>query len=127
MQSRNLLLPAAVALLSLFATAASAHTRLVKSSPADQAQVAPPARVELQFSDIVQLKSLTIQQGSARPRPLPDVPEKWADTFALPVEALPAGSYVLRWSAATEDGHTAEGQIRFTVQDAAHQHQHQHP
>ena len=90
----------------------------------DPPQVAPPARVELQFSDIVQLKSLTIQQGSAKPRPLPGVPEKWADTFALPVEALPAGSYVLRWSAATEDGHQAEGQIRFTVQDAAHQHQH---
>lgn len=122
MDIRNLVLPAAVALLSLFATAASAHTRLVKSSPADQAQVTSPQRIELQFSDIVQLKSLSLQQGSAKARPLPGLPEAWADSFALPLETLPAGNYVLRWSVATDDGHVAEGQVRFTVVLAAHQH-----
>ncbi len=101
---------AAAALLA-FSAMASAHSSL-KSS-------------ELKFSDLVQVKELSVQRkNEAAARAIKPLPEEWGSEFTVPMEPLPAGDYVVTWKVDTDDGHVSSGKINFTVTAPAGEHVH---
>lgn len=103
----------------LAATTAQAHTHLHSSVPANQSRVAPPAAIELHFSEAARVTSLTLQQAGAAPRNLAPLPAVAAKVVSVPVSGMTAGSYTVTWRVAGEDGHVMSGKFQFTVDPAA--------
>ena len=115
---------AAAALLALPGMA-SAHSKLVSSSPAANATVAKPTKLTLTFSETflapmsgVEL-TMTGMPGMADHAPMPIKGFKTAAagktmTVTLP-RALPAGSYDLKWHIVGADQHKMEGTYSFNV------------
>lgn len=115
---------AAFALLLMPATA-SAHTKLVSSTPAANSTVSKVTSVNLQFNEKIVASTLktelvmTGMPGMANHAPMPIKGFKTAAsgkvlTVTLP-RALPAGTYNLKWHAVAADQHRIEGQYAFTV------------
>jgi methionine-rich copper-binding protein CopC len=97
---------------------AAAHARLVSSVPAESATAAAPKALTLRFSEGLVPKfsgvDLMKADGSmvaVKPAPTPDAKSM---TVILPAP-LPAGSYMVMWHAAADDGHRTTGQYNFTV------------
>jgi methionine-rich copper-binding protein CopC len=115
-------LVATLALLLLGGTAASAHDRLVSTTPGDGSTVATaPTTVELTFSDdvvavgteiVVSGPDGEVQQG--RPRI-----DGTAVTQSL-APGSPAGAYTVTWRATSKDGHPVSGTFAFTAASAGH-------
>ena len=115
---------AAAALLALPGMA-SAHSKLVSSSPAANATVAKPTKLTLTFSETflapmsgVEL-TMTSMPGMADHAPMPIKGFKTATegktmTVTFP-RALPAGSYDLKWHVVGADQHKMEGAYSFSV------------
>lgn len=111
---------AAVAILLLGSSAASAHDRLVSSSPADGATLATtPTKVVLTFSDevvpvgtqlVVSGPDGEVQQG--RPR------VDGATVTQAIAPGSPAGRYTVTWRVTSKDGHPVSGTLAFTAQAA---------
>lgn len=115
---------AAAALLA-FSAMASAHSSLKSSVPANNSRTAAPTKLELKFSDTVQVKELSVQRkNEAAARPIKPLPEEWGSEFTVPMEPLPAGDYVVTWKVDTDDGHVSSGKISFTVTAPAGEHVH---
>ena len=97
---------------------AQAHTHLLKSIPADGHVVATaPGTVVLTFSEAARLTAAWIQkEEGARTRLA--TPETTAREVTIALPALPPGTYVVSWRAASADGHVMPGRIRFTVSPA---------
>jgi methionine-rich copper-binding protein CopC len=104
-----------------FAAPASAHTRLVSSSPADNAEAGRVDQVSLVFSDRIRNAKVLVkdtagtsyQSGEAR---LDD------RTVTQPLTGeLPAGSYTVVWRVVGEDGHPIQSEepLTFTVAGGA--------
>ncbi len=101
-----------------------AHARLVSSVPAAHAQIAAaPPTLTLTFTENVKLASLTLASaGKATPLPL-DANAAAAKTVVVPIAALGAGDYEVRWTAiSSDDGHITKGSFQFTVLGAAANH-----
>jgi len=109
------------ALLLAVALAASAHSKLVASQPAEgQRLTVAPAAIELRFNEPVQLTALTLVDAAGR-RSRVALP---ADTTPralerLPVPPLAAGAWRIEWRAISADGHPVRGSIRFGIQAQA--------
>ncbi|WP_168212115.1 copper resistance CopC family protein [Actinomadura rubteroloni] len=93
-----------------FAAPASAHTRLVSSTPADGASVAAPAQVTLTFSDEIRVAQVVVKdaggaqvQDGAAARAGTTVTQKLK-------AAVPPGAYTVAYRVVGADGHpvTAE-------------------
>jgi methionine-rich copper-binding protein CopC len=104
---------------------AFAHARLVRSSPASQAQVAaPPEHIELWFSElledgfnsveVVRTTELTAEKRANLARDPPTVDRDDRTHLVVPVQRLAPGSYAVEWRVLSRDGHSATG--RFTIQ-----------
>ncbi|SEF43271.1 hypothetical protein SAMN04489712_1012 [Thermomonospora echinospora] len=100
-----------------FAAPASAHTRLVSSSPAQDARAERVDQVSLVFSDRIRNAKVLVkdaagtsyQSGEAR------LDER---TVTQPLTGpLPAGAYTVVWRVVGEDGHPiqSEDPLKFTV------------
>jgi methionine-rich copper-binding protein CopC len=111
MKLRNLLL----SLVLAAPVAALAHAHLEKSAPADKSRVEKVEKLELTFTEEVQLTAVTLQRAGAAARPISPLPVESASGFTLPVQGLAAGDYTVTWSVATDDGHVATGKVRFTL------------
>lgn len=106
-----------VLLLVLGATTASAHDRLVSTSPDDGGTVATaPSEIVLTFSDdVVPVGTEIAVQGpdgdaqQGRPRI-----EGNTVTQAL-APGSPKGTYTVTWRATSKDGHPVSGVFRFTA------------
>ena len=100
---------------------ASAHARLVSSSPADGAVTATaPADVVLTFDEEVDpaLSSVELAAPGQPPRALDVVGRSTVLRVALPAGAV--GQQVVLWRAvATDDGHPEEGRLSFTITGGA--------
>ena len=121
---RRLAIPAAFALLGL-ASAAYAHPKLVSATPAPDATVAAPNRVELHFSEKLMPQfsgadlTMTAHGGQAHP------PMKVAGTAAIsgdgrtvvvtPRSPLGAGRYNVAWHVVSVDTHRVAGNYAFAV------------
>ena len=122
--TRYFLTAAAVLALALPGVA-SAHSKLVSSTPAANATVAKPTKLSLTFSEtfLAPMSSaelvMTGMPGMANHEPMPikgfktDVNGKTM-TLTVP-RALPAGSYDLKWHIVGADQHKMEGGYSFKV------------
>lgn len=110
----------------LIAQAALAHPKLLSSTPADNAQVSAPDRIELRFSEglVKQFSGanllMTGMPGMANHGPMKiavtvspgDDPKTLVVTPAKP---LVPGGYRLEWRAVGSDTHPVSGRISFQV------------
>ncbi|MDO8324701.1 MAG: copper homeostasis periplasmic binding protein CopC [Phenylobacterium sp.] len=107
---------AAAAFALLSASAANAHTRLLKASPAVNAAVGAPKIIHLEFSERLEpmfsgLDLMKANGASVAVRSM--AAGKVID--AAPKAALKPGSYMVMWHVVSADGHKMKGQYNFTV------------
>ncbi len=116
--------------LSLGANTASAHAYLVRSDPADSAELSQaPTQISLWFSEgvVSELSKATLVDNHGQTRQLPLASsagaisspgaEQTSIAFALP--ALSAGVYEVDWrTVSSDDLHETSGTIVFSVQQA---------
>ena len=123
---RRKLISLAAVLLVAIPGAAMAHVKLTGSTPAANATVAKPARVELKFSEKLiapTVKTEVIMIGMPGMKDHP--PMKMAHTSKMGKDgksmtlmlkkALVAGSYTVKWSAAGTDSHRMGSEFSFKV------------
>ena len=117
---------ALVAALSLFASAATfAHPKLTASKPADHAEVAAPATIELSFSESLlpqlsgaDLKMTQMPGMSMDPTKIPVKVATSADNKSLvltPAHPLGPGTYQVDWHVVSSDTHAQKGSFSFRV------------
>lgn len=110
----------------LIGQTAFAHPKLLSSTPADQAQVSAPDRIELRFSEgLVRQFSGANLLMTGMPGMADHGPMKIAATVApgddprtlivTPAKPLSPGSYRLEWRAVASDTHPVSGGISFQV------------
>ncbi len=104
-------------LLSLLvALPASAHTKLLKSTPAAGSQIKTPPRITLQFSESLEPAfsgALLLDTEGRNMRGAPV--EVSGTTITLKPEPLAPGVYRVSWHGVSHDTHRVEGSFRFTV------------
>lgn len=100
----------------LFASGAQAHARLVKASPLQNATVAAPKAIHLEFSEKVEPKfsTVTLMKANGAAVPVKSKAEGKAIDGALAAPLAPGG-YMVMWSLVSADGHKMKGQYNFTV------------
>lgn len=125
-------------LLVLGLSSALAHTAVTAVTPAMNATVAPPRRVQLRFSEPIELRfstfrvmavpagmapqaaaaaALAEKADSAKVVSLPLERAALAAQLGLPLKpGLKAGTYVVAWKILSEDGHPVTGFSTFKVQ-----------
>ncbi|MBI0477295.1 copper resistance protein CopC [Sphingomonas sp. MA1305] len=113
----------AAAALIMFAGTANAHPKLVSATPAANATVAKPARIQLRFSE--KLVS-AFSKADLIMAAMPGMPEmKIASTAALaadgqtlvitPKAPLSSGRYNVAWHVVSTDTHKVAGNDAFAV------------
>ena len=116
---------AAIALTMSTPGSASAHGRLKSSTPAAGAHLASvPAQVRLDFSEAPELTFTMIQLQTVDGRAIALTAPAYAtdsrrSIVARVAEAMVAGTYVVRWQIAGDDGHPVRGQFDFVVAPGA--------
>lgn len=118
----------AVAALGLIAPqVVAAHTQLVSSSPAANARVAAPTKIELRFNEAVigatarATISMTGMPGMANHAPMAitgftaQMGKDRKSMTLLLRRPLTAGTYLVTWTAAGADTHRMSGTFSFTV------------
>ncbi|HEV7826711.1 MAG TPA: copper resistance CopC family protein [Mycobacteriales bacterium] len=109
-----------VAISVLAGAPASAHDRLVSSSPAEGASVPAPSRVELDFSDVVLNRfgelAVTGPDGRRYDRGTPRIVDRTISVDLLPLPLT--GRYTAAYRIVSSDGHPVSGRIGFTVTEA---------
>ena len=109
---------AIVSYLSLVGMAA-AHSNIVSSAPAQNAEVAAPAAIEMTFNEEVNLafSSLALIGPDGAEVPLDQVTgvESGKGMNAAVTSELVPGSYTVKWTLLSPDGHKLEGSYNFTV------------
>lgn len=116
----NVKIVAAGAALALAATQASAHAKLLTSSPAPNATVATPKALTLSFSERLQPSfsglAVTMPKMNNMTAPMKvGVPKNGRSLVATPTRPLSAGVYKVSWHAVTADTHRVQGSFSFTV------------
>lgn len=106
---------------------AAAHTALVSSSPAANATVAAPTKIELRFNEAVigatarATIAMTGMPGMASHAPMPitgftaQMGKDRKSMTLLLRRPLTAGTYQVTWTAAGADTHRMSGNFSFTV------------
>lgn len=113
----------AAAALVMFAGAANAHPKLVSATPAANATVAKPARIQLRFSEKLMP---AFSKADLIMAAMPGMPEmKMASTAALasdgrtlvvtPKAPLHTGRYNVAWHVVSTDTHKVAGNYAFAV------------
>lgn len=120
MRSR-LLAIAFTAALALPVHAASAHPKLVSSTPAANASVAAaPTAISATFNEPITLalSKLAVFDAAARAVALDAVTSPVGDSKTLTAKTLSKlapGRYTVKWQAAGGDGHPMKGEFTFVV------------
>ena len=113
----------ATAALFMLAGAANAHPKLVSASPAANATVAKPARIQLRFSEKLMP---AFSKADLTMAAMPGMAAmKMASTAALaadgrtlvvtPKTPLPSGRYSVSWHVVSTDTHKVAGSYAFAV------------
>ncbi|MBB4619756.1 copper homeostasis periplasmic binding protein CopC [Sphingomonas abaci] len=121
---RRIFLPTAIALLGV-AGAAQAHPKLMTASPAANATVAKPARVELRFSEKLMPKFSGADLMMIGHSGASHAPMKVTATAAVagdgntlvltPKAPLALGRYTVTWHVVSRDTHRVAGNYAFAV------------
>ena len=113
----------AAAALVMFAGAASAHPKLVSASPAANATVAKPARIELRFSEKLMPAFSKAELTMAAMPGMAAMTMASAATLSsdgqtlviTPKTSLPSGRYSVAWQVVSTDTHKVAGAYAFAV------------
>jgi len=97
-------------LLLALAPSARAHSLLLESAPAAEAQLAaPPAEISLRFNNRIEKKLSTIrlvdERGGVRP----------VTMLTASVPFLDPGAWRVEWRVLSTDGHVVSGRFSFRV------------
>ncbi|TMM51176.1 copper resistance CopC family protein [Sulfitobacter sabulilitoris] len=106
------------AALSLLATGVLAHSPLKATTPADGAVAgAVPTEVTMTFMRDIRLTRVQATHADHDPVDL-DLGDQtsFATGFALPLEGMGPGTYVIEWRGLGDDGHPLTGRFGFTVE-----------
>ena len=118
--ARTLVVPTSVvAVLTVTAPRAAAHTELDTSSPgANTTLTGPPPRVTLSFSDAMTEKyaKIAVTGPDGKPAAAGD-PQVDGRTVTLPFDTGPAGRYTVGYRVVSADGHPVSGSYPFTVRE----------
>jgi methionine-rich copper-binding protein CopC len=109
---------ATAALALAAATEAAAHARLVASEPRREAVVSAPKALRLTFSEKIvpghSSVAVTGAHGPVAAGPIA-IDRKNPHLVVVPLPALAAGDYRVKWTMTTEDTHTMSGDFPFRV------------
>lgn len=117
----------ALALATLVPSALSAHVQLTASTPAAGSAAKAVKTVTLTFSEPVDQASAAVRLVMTAMPGMKDHGEMLMRNFTVSWSkdgrsmiltlrnALPAGTYDVRWQAAAADGHAMSGKVTFTV------------
>lgn len=123
--SRVLRIPALImALVLLLPSAAHAHLRLVRSSPANGEHLsAAPASIRLVFSirpELATCRVVLLAPNGDTVAVAPIVQSADGKTLDVPIRgALAGGRYRIVWRAASADGHAQRGEVSFDLAAAS--------
>jgi len=117
---RRLILAAAAALLTAWATPALAHAFLYRASPAVGSVVhTPPAVLQIEFDNEVLPNQCSISLSDVSGNIVPLGPLSASsdhETLTAPIRSrLAPGAYQVRWRAVSTEGHTTSGQFAFRI------------
>lgn len=122
---RSLMMTPVVLAALTAGTAAQAHSKLIASTPAANATVAAPVRLELRYDEKLAPKSrielfLTGAGGKVGAAPVPvavtvALAGDGRTLLAKPQKVLVKGNYLIAWHAIAADGDRTDGTIRFVV------------
>ena len=116
MKIPTLKLAALIAPLLFAAVDAQPHAHLAKASPAENATVAAPKVITLQFSEKLEPKFSGAELMKADGSMVAVTSKAAANSItATPKAALPPGGYMVMWHVLSADGHKMKGQYNFTV------------
>ena len=106
--------------LSLVASAAWAHPKLLLASPAPGAAVAAPSQIRIAFSEPVFPRFsgvvLKDRQGHTAPTGPAGLDPSDAKVLVVPIKtALSPGAYHVTWHAVAADTHRVQGDYDFVV------------
>ena len=109
---------AVAALVALAAAPVSAHARLVSSTPAAGALIAPTRSVVLTFSERMVPAFSTVEvvdTAGAKAALTTSVSEDGRAITGAMARPLAAGAWTVNWQIASSDGHRMTGSYAFTV------------
>ncbi len=107
----------AAALLLAFATAATAHSSIDATRPADGASLdAPPEEIRIRFEQPIRITMVRITDDSGDEYDLTYDRGEATEMLVGTPESLPSGAYTVEWRGLSEDGHPASGEIGFRVE-----------
>jgi methionine-rich copper-binding protein CopC len=100
--------------------AAQAHAKLESAQPKANSELAgAPAEIRLRFNEPLEaaFSTIALVDASHAAVGLPSIALDKADPTVMfaAVPALKPGTYAVRWSAMSRDGHKVKGQYAFTV------------
>lgn len=116
---------AAVVLLTWVPTPLLAHGRLKSSTPAADAHLGQiPQQLRLDFSEAAELTFTMVRLQTADGRqialgPLAFAPDSRRSVIAPVTGAMEAGTYVVTWQVAGDDGHPVRGRFEFIIAPGA--------
>ncbi len=109
---------AVAAIVAMAAAPVSAHARLVSSTPAADATIAPTQSVALTFSERMVPAFSTVEVVSAtgvKASLSTSVSEDGRSITGALARPLTAGTWTVNWQIASSDGHRMTGSYAFTV------------
>jgi len=112
---------AGLAILLVASGAAWAHAALVKSAPGSRETLSkPPTRIVLKFSEAVEPKfsSVRLEDADGKAMPLGSLMLSPGDPTQIEIavpQALPRGSYTVRYRVLSQDGHVVKYGYTFRV------------
>ena len=109
---------AVAAIVAMAAAPVSAHARLVSSTPAADATIAPTRSVALTFSERMVPAFSTVEVVSAtgvKASLSTSVSEDARSITGTLARPLTAGTWTVNWQIASSDGHRMTGSYAFTV------------
>lgn len=102
--------------LIAFGVTANAHAHLQKSTPADHSVLTTsPQNLELVFSELARLTSLSVQKDKEEKQNLTSLPTTAAVKISVALPSLTPGAYEVVWRVLSDDGHTMAGVLHFTL------------
>ena len=102
---------------SIFASGASAHSKVDTTTPSNQAVLAEvPAQIDLDFAKKIRLTKVEVTHESDPTVPVGlDGQTRFERAFSLPLQNMGDGTYHIEWRGLGMDGHAMQGEFTFDV------------
>lgn len=105
-------------MIGIWATGVIAHSPLDETTPAHEAIVADvPAEVEMDFKGDIRLTRVVMTHAGKHSVDMElGSQTEFGQGFAMPLENMGSGEYVIEWRGLGADGHAMNGSFSFIVE-----------